>query len=482
MRNKRTNPTRKECEVKQHRRSRVHDLLFLIPLLFAPAAASAQSIQFLHHGATLDIIGTALGDRVQMGYQDGNLIFEFETSELHTGNRRMTFSAAAVRKLRFFGNAGDDFFTYFASASPRDTYRHFHPQMELFGGPGNDTLNGGSKSDLIVGGSGDDPLLQGFQGDDVIFGGAGKDSRLEGGDGNDILCGGPGGDGMEGQAGFDRLFTEGDDESKVVVGVGGGEVIPGGCLLNAKPLIGDWDGNGTSDLGWHSSDRAFFILPGAPNPGFVFGFPTDTAVVGDWDNDGRDQAGVFRGVLNWFGVFVPDLGPAGYGPDGVAEMSGQWFGLATDKPVIGDWNGDGFDDIGVYRNGEFFLDNGDGIFSGTAGKPEFPGIPFGGLPSDIPVAGDWNGDNKDDVGVFRPATGRWHLDENNHGFEWNPGLRLEWTGIQFGITGDIPIVGEWTGDNASDVGVVRGNSLILDIGDRGWFGALTENPGVMLLD
>ena len=37
-----------------------------------------------------------------------------------------------------------------------------------------------------------------------------------------------------------------------------------------------------------------------------------------------------------------------------------------------------------------------------------------GQPGDIPVVGDWNGDGKDEIGVYR-SPGRWYLDYNgNH--------------------------------------------------------------------
>ena len=61
------------------------------------------------------------------------------------------------------------------------------PAAELYGGQGNDKLQGGDGDDVLVGGEGMDKL-KGGKGRDIIFGGAGKDD-LEGHDGDDILVG-----------------------------------------------------------------------------------------------------------------------------------------------------------------------------------------------------------------------------------------------------------------------------------------------------
>jgi hypothetical protein len=59
------------------------------------------------------------------------------------------------------------------------------------------------------------------------------------------------------------------------------------------------------------------------------------------------------------------------------------FGLPGDLVVAGDWNGDGVDTVGVYRNGVFFLRN-----SNTSG---FADLVFAfGIPGDQPIAGDWD--------------------------------------------------------------------------------------------
>ena len=58
------------------------------------------------------------------------------------------------------------------------------------------------------------------------------------------------------------------------------------------------------------------------------------------------------------------------------------MGYRRISPVIGDWNGDGIDTVGVYRNGVFYLRN-----SNTVGVAD---LAFRyGLPGDISVVGGW---------------------------------------------------------------------------------------------
>src|SRR5690606_28600497 len=77
------------------------------------------------------------------------------------------------------------------------------------------------------------------------------------------------------------------------------------------------------------------------------------------------------------------------------------YGRADDVPVTGDWDGDGRDGIGVYRVGRWHLrdDPGPGGHTGA--------LPLYGYAGDVPVTGDWEGDGRDGVGVFRD--GEWHL-------------------------------------------------------------------------
>lgn len=65
-------------------------------------------------------------------------------------------------------------------------------------------------------------------------------------------------------------------------------------------------------------------------------------VVGDWDNNGTANVGVVR---NENGFLMWDMDVTG---DHIPEVS-RVFGLAGDQPMVGDWNDDGRIDLGVAR-------------------------------------------------------------------------------------------------------------------------------------
>lgn len=73
----------------------------------------------------------------------------------------------------------------------------------MFGGSNDDTLFGGAGNDLINGQQQDDDLF-GQSGNDTLFGGDGFD-LLDGGTGNDTLFGGNSGDTLIGGAGIDVM-------------------------------------------------------------------------------------------------------------------------------------------------------------------------------------------------------------------------------------------------------------------------------------
>ncbi|MEZ5584793.1 MAG: thrombospondin type 3 repeat-containing protein [Candidatus Competibacteraceae bacterium] len=67
--------------------------------------------------------------------------------------------------------------------------------------------------------------------------------------------------------------------------------------------------------------------------------------------------------------------------------------------------------VGVFRNGTWFLDNGNFTWDGCGSFPnkDLCLINTFGAPGDLPVAGDWTGNGTSAVGVFR--NGSWFLDK-----------------------------------------------------------------------
>ena len=123
------------------------------------------------------------------------------------------------------------------------------------------------------------------------------------------------------------------------------------------------------------------------------------------------------------------------------------FGIANRHPFIGDWNGDGSTiSASGARPGRFYLDlNGNDRWDGAAGGDDVFSF---GLATDTPVIGDWNGDGLDDVGVRRGA--RFLLDANGND-QWD-GTAGGDVSVGFGVTTDIAVIGDWNGDGVDDIG------------------------------
>ena len=154
---------------------------------------------------------------------------------------------------------------------------------------------------------------------------------------------------------------------------------------------------------------------------------------------------------------------------GELAFSVNFGGQPGDLPVTGNWDGDTRTDIGVFRNGTFHL----ALLKAAGGHmliQELAPIPWG-QAGDLPVGGDWNGDGKDDVGVFRPgATGRFLLRQPLRIFPSNQ-ILIFTISFDFGTTGDLPVAGDWNGNKVDTPGVYRG-------GEQGTFlltNAFTNN-------
>ena len=180
---------------------------------------------------------------------------------------------------------------------------------------------------------------------------------------------------------------------------------------------------------------------------YQYGQNGDQPVVGDWNNDGVAEIGVFRPSTGyWYLDLNGNHKWDGCGVDGCYQ-----YGQNGDQPVVGDWNNDGVAEIGVFRpsTGYWYLDlNGNHKWDGCG----VDGCYQYGQNGDQPVVGDWNNDGVAEIGVFRPSTGYWYLDLNgNH--KWD-GCGVDGC-YQYGQNGDQPVVGDWNNDGVAEIGVFR---------------------------
>ena len=74
------------------------------------------------------------------------------------------------------------------------------------------------------------------------------------------------------------------------------------------------------------------------------------------------------------------------------------FGMKGGIPIAGDFNGDGTFEVGIFKDGRWYIDlNGNGVWDEGDLWAKL------GHRGDLPVAGDWDGDGKTDIGIFGPA-------------------------------------------------------------------------------
>jgi hypothetical protein len=166
-------------------------------------------------------------------------------------------------------------------------------------------------------------------------------------------------------------------------------------------------------------------------PGFFYGNPGDVPFMGDWDGDGIETPGLYRQSDGF--VYLRNSNTPG-----PADLE-FFFGNPQDVPIAGDFDGDGFDTVSIYRpeNQTFFIINELGEDGGGLGAAEFSYV-FGN-PGDKPFVGDFDGDGIETVGLHRESTGFVYF-RNTH----TQGIAD--AEFFFGDPDDRFVAGDWTGD------------------------------------
>jgi murein DD-endopeptidase MepM/ murein hydrolase activator NlpD len=179
------------------------------------------------------------------------------------------------------------------------------------------------------------------------------------------------------------------------------------------PVPGDYNGDGMTDKAvFRPSTHSWLVMmsPQVVVTTTVFGdLSDDIPVPGDYDGDGRTDYAVYRTTT---GEWRARLSGGGQ------DMYVQW-GATGDVPIPADYDGDGKTDVAVYRpfeqwsgiQGKWYI-----IYSSTGGQPSPQ--PIYGYWNDKPVPGDYDGDGRADVAIFSASrSGTWFVQPSGGGGE-----------------------------------------------------------------
>jgi len=231
-----------------------------------------------------------------------------------------------------------------------------------------------------------------------------------------------------------------------------------GNALTDFPAPGDYDGDGRDDYAIYrdgtteTPQSEFWILKSSDNTLLYHAWGTDgdQVIARDYDGDGATDVAVFRRGAT---AAVQTLWYIRNSSDGVIRVVGWGTTGNTisgnDVPIPGDYDGDGKFDVAVYRWGTLSPTNNFIIMRSSDGGAVYQ--PWGNFNTDYVLPGDYDGDGKFDYAVARTGTPTstpmvWWILQSSNGQS-----RVR----QWGISSDLPVQGDYDGDGRTDIAVYR---------------------------
>jgi FG-GAP repeat. len=205
------------------------------------------------------------------------------------------------------------------------------------------------------------------------------------------------------------------------------------------PLTGDIDGDGRTDLiVWRPDTGTFFWLISSANYDYAsqgakqWGSASlgDVPFIGDFDGDGKSDIAVWRASTGtWYWL------QSSFGFDYANRRSKQWGSASHgDVPLVGDFDGDRKTDLAVWRasTGTWFwlTSSTDYEYAGQASRQ------WGSqAQQDVPMLGDLDGDGRAELIVWRPGNGLWFSLSSRAGYSYAAQTQNQW-----GVSGDVPLL------------------------------------------
>src|SRR5690606_16690292 len=122
------------------------------------------------------------------------------------------------------------------------------------------------------------------------------------------------------------------------------------------------------------------------------------------------------------------------------SMATMQVGIAGDIPVVGDFDGDGKGELAIFRPS-----TGDWWYAASGSGNAQRATHFG-ANGDIPAPADFDGDGKTDMAIFRPSTGVWYVLKSS---DYSALI------VPFGLSTDKVVPADYDGDGKADIAVFR---------------------------
>jgi parallel beta-helix repeat protein len=223
------------------------------------------------------------------------------------------------------------------------------------------------------------------------------------------------------------------------------------------PVPGDYDNDGKDDLALFKKDTGKWYIAklksdrtlGAALAFCVkWGDSSMTPVPGDYDGDGKYDLALFKpSTGEWYIAKLKSDRTLG-----AALAFGVKWGDSSMTPVSGDYDGDGKSDLALFKpsTGEWFIAK---LSEGKLGSALAMGVSWGDSSMNA-VSGDYDGDGKYDLALFQSSSGKWYIAKLTNG-KLGSAIAM---GVSWGDSSMTPVSGNFDGDNKNDLALFQAST------------------------